>query len=1233
MTTLLTPNTQSSTPNTKKSVFSSGSSSRRQSTSSVGGTSSTQIPQGIGYSPGPTGVNQSNSASPAGSGIPSFRTLRSLLPFGPSKNATPTSSSSPNTSSRSPFASFGSVRRSMNRERERKISLSNDATPVISINRSPLADDTAIRRSASLSKLEKPLPREPNFSEGSSNPFQNDSLRNSVSGYPLRTPSPGPPLSVELSTIIEADSSGVSKHVPFFGVDRAPGRSRSSSPPINPNFLPADPSSKPREESTLSKAATKGRRKPDFEFEGDTSALELPTEHLTDQVREAMLKSGSSPKDGKQWMEPVVIDGDEHPDIANASFNLDTVDPDLLALLSPNTGSKNASSSRANHQSSSPTTPTFPSSPASTSRPSRASSLLPRLRPSQISSSPTSPQFSIPTPSPTRTSPNSATTPKATSYQPRTPVIAVNGSDYSPPNELSTSTPARRTVPRLIRTFSPPSASTSGYSSNDSSRTTKMFSGLARSDAKTPPTNGSSRLVSRTLRQVMLGNSRSNDGSADLTSYAQSSPSFSTPAVGRGSLDSRRPPLSNAMKISEIGLGRPSLEIRRGNSFDSRVRPSQPLKEPTRLARSSASPEPTATQSTDIDSSPSPEKPYEDPHYRPSFDSSRPSFDTNSRPGSVARMRERERDRQQTPSLRVTDASVPVAGSARIRKRSMSVQERFPKARLMTEASTGSISRPGSSMSVHGARGIRGGDTEHEGSSVLGPRMEWLGPRTAKAFKAAGLLDFDREKERDRDAGEVVDPVRRLRSGSVGGGVPSPSPLGANSGSAGSLLAQNRFATIRSASEYNPTQGRAYSRMAFSEAGGVTSGHNGRRGSGTFSAYGGSVSAHGGGSAYGHAGLMESPTFTSSSSRERDTPKSSTSTAPTSLSESFGYLGRDRMDRDREEIRELKERHGTEMGALLNALSDSQRTVRMLREENSQLRERLDRFAAVGRENEDLRHTCEVLEGECLGLRRDYSDLQRELASLRVARASSGLTASWSQSSTSSSGLRTPITKPGNSSPLAVDATPQFLRHQQDADQYSDTIIIHDTMDDGYGFNLPSETDINAPRQSNGVNATSSATPSLKRRLSNTSSIFPIPPANMTMLLHEDSTQNVGEIGDGNRSSADTSQFHFSFHSQSTSKPIPTPRSRSHSRSVSKSPSITYRNFAGPSHYANKSITSQTSISPTTANFSMATGSPGSLFLRPEHELLLGDMESLDLGANDVDVDSAMSKLADNDGW
>ncbi len=58
---------------------------------------------------------------------------------------------------------------------------------------------------------------------------------------------------------------------------------------------------------------------------------------------------------------------------------------------------------------------------------------------------------------------------------------------------------------------------------------------------------------------------------------------------------------------------------------------------------------------------------------------------------------------------------------------------------------------------------LRGG-----GRGVLGP--QWLGPRTAKAFRAAGLLDFDREQEQDRDrSADFSDATTRLRSGSVGG--------------------------------------------------------------------------------------------------------------------------------------------------------------------------------------------------------------------------------------------------------------------------------------------------------------------------------------------------------------------------------------------------------------------------------------------------------------------------------
>ena len=54
------------------------------------------------------------------------------------------------------------------------------------------------------------------------------------------------------------------------------------------------------------------------------------------------------------------------------------------------------------------------------------------------------------------------------------------------------------------------------------------------------------------------------------------------------------------------------------------------------------------------------------------------------------------------------------------------------------------------------------------------------------------------------------------------------------------------------------------------------------------------------------------------------------------------------------------------------------------------------------------------------------------------------------------------------------------------------------------------------------------------------------------------------------------------------------------------------------------SVSSAGNVSPTTANFSMneMAGSPRSLYLRPEHELHLGDMASLDLQFEDDEDDA-----------
>lgn len=748
------------------------------------------------------------------------------------------------------------------------------------------------------------------------------------------------------------------------------------------------------------------------------------------------------------------------------------------------------------------------------------------------------------------------------------------------------------------------------------------------------------------------------------------------PNVDRSSQDSRRPPAP----ALDIGLGRPSLESRQGNTFDLRRRPS-PNDREMPMTGSSTSPErteatntATTTPSADFNSSPSPSPEaeaittFEDPQSR-----YRTWQDGGSMIGkSKARLMDEDRTIK-LPSLRIIESSGDGSGfgagvspalrtttgaQARSRKRSMSVQEKMggrpgrfllPAAGMLNNGENSGVpSRPGSSLSA--GRISRGEANEtNSGSGGLAPKPEWLGPRTAKAFRAAGLIDHDREKGSASVSGNDSLDRLRERSGSVVG-VLAPSPLG--NGGSGLSSGINRFASLRGSSDYNHGN-RSHSRMAFSEVGG-SGGLSSRRGSESISAYSG-----GNGIAYG---LMESPTFSYSGSsgsrgererdRDRDTPKSTTtsSTALTSLSESFGYFGRDReretrerereKERDREwdEIRELKEKHATEVAALLSALSDSQRTARMLREENSGLRERLERVSEKAREGEEVRRVYERLKVEFEGLRRECGRSRRESRSMSMSvavPAPAGMAMSWSGSSATtniSSGLRTP--KLVTSSPLATDVTSRFY---QDEYKFNDTVIIHDNIDDDdEPFRrrtfLDADVDLNDKKDHddgddddetrsplNVILPNSESTPSINRRLSSTSSIFPVPPPNMTMLLDVDDDDNAPLLtSNSNRSSTDHSHYMLSLptsssHRTSMSIPTPIPKSISTSHSPSgPSPPVTFKNFvSGVEHAAN---TSSVSVSPTTADFSIVTSSPRSLFLRPEHELLLGDMESLDLG-------------------
>jgi hypothetical protein len=184
-------------------------------------------------------------------------------------------------------------------------------------------------------------------------------------------------------------------------------------------------------------------------------------------------------------------------------------------------------------------------------------------------------------------------------------------------------------------------------------------------------------------------------------------------------------------------------------------------------------------------------------------------------------------------------------------------------------------------------------------------------------------------------------------------------------------------------------------------------------------------------------------------------------------------------------------------------------------------------------------------------------------------------------------------------------------------DRYA-PVVVED--EDGYDVRIDHHHD-------NEQELNSATTLHPARRGSNTSStsVFPVLPSNMSMLLHED------QGFDGNTNSNRNSAEHFRF----PSPPIPKSSSKN---SRMQSPARTGIRAASRGsaayHSQSISISSAHNISPTTANFSIVTGSPGSLFLKPEHEVLLGDMDSLDLGGMKLeDEERQLGLVVDPDGW
>ena len=473
-------------------------------------------------------------------------------------------------------------------------------------------------------------------------------------GPPVITYTPDPPLSTELSTIIEADMSGLSKHFPSF--DDSHDIADEQPAPVKP--LEVQSPDLPLHDDH------KGSQELDA---NDTSALDLSTSQLREEVFQAL-------RGAIGWSTGIVIeDADSHPSDAIArkssgdqdaevSFHLDTLDPELAALLSPNrlTGSQS-----------------IPSSPLLL-----PSNDLPRTR----ANSPRS--ILAPLQSPASGS----------------PVYA--GSPSSP---VRTSAPSRSAVSRIPSSSSVPR--------------------LARSPTRTSPLRSEREIVSRAASEPTLlledGRRASSDGIRPRRAQAPPSP-----------LSADHP---RAAPLVRANSGR---EAYRNQPATSRlVTPARPTLYTPLLTRTFRTTPSVSPNSRDVDSvSPS----------------SRASSAL-----SAAPVRRLHRPRQS-----IGDESRPSFGMdrdaaylSRTRKRSMSMGENLPR-----HLSARGMPLPGRSTA------------------------EYIGPRTQKAFAAAGLFDSDRE----------------------------------NASASGSGMT-SKFGSIRSTSDRDFRSQYAPSRLAFSEAGSSSS--------------------------------------------------------------------------------------------------------------------------------------------------------------------------------------------------------------------------------------------------------------------------------------------------------------------------------------------------------------------------------------------------------------------------
>jgi hypothetical protein len=732
-----------------------------------------RTPSGSG--PPPQSAIPQPSASSGGASLPSLRALRSFLPFGSGKTASSTAVPGP---SKNPFANFTPGRRSSSTF-ERKNSGQflrpgeEKDTSVISISSPSQANSGQTQggktgadgpESSSLPSLSTSC-EEVGTCDGTCGQFAPtwQLILCPVLAPPVVSFKPEPPLSTELSTILESDLSGLSKHIP------ALDESQISDVSGNGHSIETEALSSSLEINEL--------------VAPDASVLDLSTSQLKEEVMHALKEKPST----NGWLAGVVVEdaADSRPTSRNdrkelecdigeepeESLRLDALDSDLAALLS---SSRSAGKQQPLFRTENPFT--------STQIPQQPHPIVP-------------PRILPPT--------------RSVTPQPRPSPLASSPVDASPSSTIgstrSQSSPVRTTAPH-------------GYSSLPRSAPSRFMPRLMRAVTERATPVREDRIVESATRapsdpSLPIDDTRRVSIDSVYQRLSPASPLETQPPL---------PPLPHAEPHRRVATSRLATPARFGAHAPAS----------SRLLRA-ALPSSLAISGTWDKDSPS------------------PSSRASSALGSAAERLVRPRTSEDGEG-RLT-ARERLGYTPRNRNRSLSV-----------------------------------GGGKHERVTSPTPRStEWLGPRTAKAFAAAGLLDRD-----------VIN----------------------NNAS--------RFGSVRSLGDRDQ-RALAPSRLAASEAGSVASSWRSASRAMTHS------------EATGHDSA-------STSTGAPRTTRSAESTAPTSISLS-GPQSRTPSPQHKNyqaALQAMQEKHMTETGTLLAALADAQQNTQSIRAENAKLVAKIETLEA-----------------------------------------------------------------------------------------------------------------------------------------------------------------------------------------------------------------------------------------------------------------------------------------------